>query len=121
MALLWNFIDKLDLGNKSELPQYISAYLPCLNFPTCFKFSNFRSCNLIKSWTSNFSDKDSKNVEDTLYSQKGKCKAQGNANSNGQFNTSKRCRTCYHNPKQDRKHSKENCWYLHPKIASKEL
>ncbi|KNZ58207.1 hypothetical protein VP01_1976g2 [Puccinia sorghi] len=105
MALLWNFIDKIMQSDKELDIKFFCNHL--------IQFHNESGAES--------KDKDSKNVEAALYSQKGKSKAQGNANPNGQFNTSKRCRTCYHNTKQDRKHSKENCWYLYPKIAPKEL
>ncbi|KNZ49117.1 hypothetical protein VP01_51g7 [Puccinia sorghi] len=44
-------------------------------------------------------------------------KGQGSDWTNGQANTSKQCRSRYHNPKQDKNHSSNKCWHLHPKVA----
>ncbi|KNZ54671.1 hypothetical protein VP01_2888g2 [Puccinia sorghi] len=103
-----------------ELPQDILAYL------VLFKFPN--SLQTLKRQIMH-SDKDldveaesSKSIgnptEAALFSSKGKSnKNQGNERTNGQPNSSKRCRSGYHNPKQDENHSSENCWHLHPNIA----
>ncbi|KNZ59388.1 hypothetical protein VP01_1742g3 [Puccinia sorghi] len=62
----------------------------------------------------------SKTLEAALFSSKGKSsKPTGNERSDGpsQANVSKRCRTGYHNPKQDKNHNSDSCWHLHPEIA----
>ncbi|KNZ56162.1 hypothetical protein VP01_2480g3 [Puccinia sorghi] len=87
-----------------EIPKDILAYLVLFKFPALLQ---------------NLKQTSPKTTEAALFSSKGKSKSTGNeyANRSNQSNTSKRCKTGYHNPKQDKNHSANDCWYLHPEIA----
>lgn len=118
-----------------ELPKDILAYLVLFKFPASLQNLKHQIMHSDKDLTVDFvcnhltqfnnearaelKETSAKPTEAVLFSSKGKSKSTGNeyANGSNQSNTSKRCKTGYHNPKQDKNHSANNCWHLHPEIA----
>ncbi|KNZ59062.1 hypothetical protein VP01_1807g4 [Puccinia sorghi] len=118
-----------------ELPKDILAYLVLFKFPASLQNLKRQIMHSDKDLTVDFvcnhltqynnearaelKETSGKPTEAVLFSSKGKSKSTGNEHANGsnQSNTSKRCKAGYHNPKQDKNHSADNCWHLHPEIA----
>ncbi|KNZ53748.1 hypothetical protein VP01_3145g2 [Puccinia sorghi] len=119
-----------------ELPKDILAYLVLFKFPNSLQslkrqimhsdkeLSVEFVCNHLTQFNNEaraeLKESTSKATEAALFSSKGKStKSSGNDRSDGpgQASGSKRCKAGYHNPKQDKNHSSDNCWHLHPDIA----
>ncbi|KNZ43830.1 hypothetical protein VP01_982g8 [Puccinia sorghi] len=119
-----------------ELPKDILAYLVLFKFPNSLQslkrqimhsdkdLSVEFVCNHLTQFNNEaraeMKESTSKATEAALFSSKGKStKPSGNDRSDGpgQASGSKRCKSGYHNPKQDKNHSSDNCWHLHPDIA----
>ncbi|KNZ60951.1 hypothetical protein VP01_1477g3 [Puccinia sorghi] len=102
-----------------ELPQDILAYLVLFKFPNSLQSLKRQIMHSDKDLTVKF-ETSSKPTEAALFNSKGKSsKASGNERLDGPNSSSKstRCKTGFHNPKQDKNHSSDNCWHLHPEIA----
>ncbi|KNZ61296.1 hypothetical protein VP01_14239g1, partial [Puccinia sorghi] len=102
-----------------ELPKDILAYLVLFKFPNSLQTLKRQIMHSDKDLTVEF-EMGSKPGEAALFSSKGKSfKSNGNERPDGSnpLNNSKRCKAGYHNPKQDKNHSSENCWHLHPEVA----
>ncbi|KNZ62188.1 hypothetical protein VP01_1301g7 [Puccinia sorghi] len=119
-----------------ELPQDILAYLVLFKFPNSLQSLKRQImhsdkdlnvefvCNHLTQFNNEaraeLKESSSKNSEAALFSSKGKfAKSSGKECSerSGQSSSSWRCREGYHNPKQDKNHSIENCWHLNSKDA----
>ncbi|KNZ58102.1 hypothetical protein VP01_199g9 [Puccinia sorghi] len=119
-----------------ELPKDILAYLVLFKFPASLQTLKRQImhsdkdlmvdfvCNHLTQFNNEaraeLKETSAKPTEAVLFSSKGKSKVAGNEHANGpnQSNSSKRCKSGFHNPKQDKNHSSDNCWHLHPEIAS---
>ncbi|KNZ60492.1 hypothetical protein VP01_1546g3 [Puccinia sorghi] len=111
-----------------ELPQDILAYLVLFKFPASLHILKRQIMHSDKELSVKFvcdhliqfnnesraetKDPVATTSEAALFSQKSK----PNKPSAGST-TSKRCKSGFHNPKQDSNHSSENCWHLHPDKA----
>ncbi|KNZ56673.1 hypothetical protein VP01_2349g4 [Puccinia sorghi] len=117
-----------------ELPQDILAYLVLFKFPPSLqnlkrqimhsdkKLDVEFVCNHLVQFNNEAKAESSRTTTSTteavLFSNKPKSnKTQGNDRNNGQSNSSRRCKSGYHNPRQDNNHASDNCWHLHPEKA----
>ncbi|KNZ44822.1 hypothetical protein VP01_878g3 [Puccinia sorghi] len=113
-----------------DLPQDILAYLVLFKFPTSMQNLKRQIMHSDKELNVKFvcdhliqfhNEAQAENKESTttsteaaLFSQKQNNSKSG---SNGNSNASKRCKSGYHNPRQDSNHTSDNCWHLHPDKA----
>ncbi|KNZ61582.1 hypothetical protein VP01_1383g15 [Puccinia sorghi] len=117
-----------------DLPQDILAYLVLFKFPNSLQTLKRQIMHSDKDLSVEFvcnhliqfnnesraevKESNVGNSEAALFSSKGKSdRKTGKERTGGQPNPSKRCKSGYHNPKQDANHSSDNCWHLHPEIA----
>ncbi|KNZ59752.1 hypothetical protein VP01_166g14 [Puccinia sorghi] len=117
-----------------DLPQDILAYLVLFKFPNSLQTLKHQImhsdkeldvqfvCNHLIQFSNEAKVESTKSNSTTtdaaLFSTKGKGnKSQGNDRGNNSSSGSKRCKSGYHNPRQDANHSSENCWHLHPDKA----
>ncbi|KNZ54529.1 hypothetical protein VP01_2923g1 [Puccinia sorghi] len=115
-----------------DLPQDILAYLVLFKFPNSLQ--NLKRqimhsdkdlnvefvCNHLIQFNNEsraeLAESSKTTPEAALFSNKGKSAKQQGSSAN-QPNSSRRCRSGYHNPKQDENHKSDNCWHLHPEKA----
>ncbi|KNZ48282.1 hypothetical protein VP01_577g8 [Puccinia sorghi] len=113
-----------------ELPQDILAYLVLFKFPNSLQTLKRQIMHSDKELSVEFvcnhliqfnnesraeiKETSGSNPEAALFSNRGR-----NDKNSGKDkpNAPKRCKSGYHNPKQDANHSADNCWHLHPEIA----
>ncbi|KNZ45101.1 hypothetical protein VP01_84g16 [Puccinia sorghi] len=117
----------IDVG--IDLPQDILAYLVLFKFPPALHDLKRQIMHSDKELNVEFvckhliqfnnesraetKEKNSTSTDAALFSSKGKPEKSNGGGSNG----SRRCKSGYHNPKQDGNHSSDNCWHLHPDKA----
>ncbi|KNZ54014.1 hypothetical protein VP01_3075g2 [Puccinia sorghi] len=115
-----------------ELPTNILAYLVLFKFPNSLQNLKRQIMHSDKELTVEFvcnhlvqfnnesraelAESTKTTTEAALFTNKGKS-TKSNPSGSSQSNTSKRCRSGYHNPKQDDNHKSDNCWHLHPEKA----
>ncbi|KNZ50330.1 hypothetical protein VP01_4489g2 [Puccinia sorghi] len=113
-----------------NLPQDILAYLVLFKFPSSMQTLKHQImhsdkeldvsfvCNHLIQFKNESMKTPSTSTEAALFSEKGKrSKPLGNDRQSNSSTGSKRCKSGFHNPKQDANHSSENCWHLHPDKA----
>ncbi|KNZ45301.1 hypothetical protein VP01_827g3 [Puccinia sorghi] len=112
-----------------DLPQDILAYLVLFKFPMSLQILKRQimhsdkelNVEFVCNHLTQFNNKSKAEIKESststskaaaLFSNKDR-KSGSKPNANGP----KRCRSGYHNPKQDANHNSESCWHLHPDKA----
>jgi hypothetical protein len=116
----------MDIG--IDLPKEVLAYLILFKFPDTLQILKHQimhsdkdvSVEFVCNYLIQFSNEIKAKIKDPtptnqalLFSNKNKTRSKENKNSN----TSKRCTTGRHLPRQGQNHTEENCWHVHPEKA----
>ncbi|KNZ54453.1 hypothetical protein VP01_2942g1 [Puccinia sorghi] len=130
-----NFVTSVKVAIKKmvnvgiDLPQDILLYLVLFKFPTSLQILKRQimhsdkelSVEFVCNHLIQFNNESKAEIKDpststepaALFNNKDRKQAKPNSSSNSQ----KRCKSGFHNPKQDANHSSDSCWHLHPDKA----